>query len=117
VGSKGLPQIAAEARDLAGRAQRGALAMDEFQGGTFSISNLGMFGVDEFDAIINPPQAAILAVAAGKKKPVARGDSMALATVMRATLSSDHRVVDGAVAARFMQALRGLLENPASMLL
>ena len=117
VGSKGLPQIAAEAADLARRAQRGALGIDEFQGGTFSISNLGMYGVDEFDAIINPPQAAILAVAAGQKKPVIRADNMTSATVMRVTLSSDHRVIDGAVAARFLQALKGFLENPASMLL
>lgn len=117
VGSKGLPQIAAEAKDLASRAQNGSLAVDEFQGGTFSISNLGMFGVDQFDAIINLPQAAILAVAAGKRKPVVRGDTIAAATVMRVSLSSDHRAVDGAVAARFLQALKGFLENPASMLL
>jgi pyruvate dehydrogenase E2 component (dihydrolipoamide acetyltransferase) len=117
VGNKGLPQIAAEAADLAARAQRGALAMDEFQGGSFSVSNLGMYGVDEFDAIINLPQSAILAVAAGKKKPVVRGDALVPATVMRVTLSSDHRVIDGAVAARFLQSLKGFLENPASMLL
>jgi len=116
-GNKGLPQISAEASDLAHRAQSGTLGIDEFQGGTFSISNLGMYGVDEFDAIINPPQAAILAVAAGQKKPVVRGDGLVTATVMRVTLSSDHRVIDGAVAARFLQALKGFLENPASMLL
>jgi len=115
--NKGLLQISAEARDLADRAQHGGLTVDEFQGGSFSVSNLGMFGVDEFDAIINPPQAAILAVAAGKKKPVVRGGSLAVATVMRVSLSSDHRAVDGAVAARFVQALKGYLENPASMLL
>jgi pyruvate dehydrogenase E2 component (dihydrolipoamide acetyltransferase) len=76
-----------------------------------------MSGVDEFDAIINLPQAAILAVAAGKQKPVVRGDSLAVATVMRVSLSSDHRAIDGAVAARFVKALKGYLENPASMLL
>lgn len=114
---KSLPQIAAEAKDLAQRAQAGKLTVDEFKGGTFSISNLGMFGVDQFDAIINPPQAAILAVAAGKKKAVVRGDSIVAATVMRLSLSSDHRAIDGAVAARFLQALKGFLENPASMLL
>ena len=117
VGNKGLPQIAAESSDLARRAQAGTLGVDEFQGGTFSISNLGMYGVDQFDAIINLPQAAILAVAAGMKKPVARGDSLVAATVMRVSLSSDHRAIDGAVAAQFLQSLKGFLENPASMLL
>jgi pyruvate dehydrogenase E2 component (dihydrolipoamide acetyltransferase) len=117
VANKGLPQIAAEAKDLAERAQNGSLSIDEFQGGTFSVSNLGMFGVDQFDAIINLPQAAILAIAAGKKKPVVRGDSIVAATVMRVSLSSDHRAIDGAVAATFLQALKGFLENPASMLL
>ncbi|MFT6757425.1 MAG: pyruvate dehydrogenase E2 component (dihydrolipoamide acetyltransferase), partial [Chitinophagales bacterium] len=117
VANKGLPQIAAEAKDLAERAQNGSLSIDEFQGGTFSVSNLGMFGVDQFDAIINLPQAAILAIAAGKKKPVVRGDNIVAATVMRVSLSSDHRAIDGAVAATFLQALKGFLENPASMLL
>jgi len=117
VAAKGLPQIAAESSDLARRAQAGSLGVDEFQGGTFSISNLGMFGVDQFDAIINLPQAAILAVAAGVKKPVVRGDSIVAATVMRVSLSADHRAIDGAVAARFLQSLKGFLENPASMLL
>ena len=117
VGAKGLPQIAAASSDLARRAQAGTLGVDEFQGGTFSISNLGMFGVDQFDAIINLPQAAILAVAAGVKKPVVRGDSIVPATVMRVSLSADHRAIDGAVAAQFLQALKGFLENPASMLL
>jgi len=115
--NKDLLQISAEARDLTDRAQHGGLTVDEFQGGSFSVSNLGMYGVDEFDAIINLPQAAILAVAAGKQKPVVRGDSLAVATVMRVSLSSDHRAIDGAVAARFVKALKGYLENPASMLL
>lgn len=117
VANKGLPQVSAEAKDLAHRAQHGGLTVDDYQGGTFSVSNLGMFGVDEFDAIINMPQAAILAVAAGKKKAVVRGDAVVVATVMRVTLSSDHRAIDGAVAARFVQSLKGFLENPASMLL
>ncbi|MCB1705936.1 MAG: 2-oxo acid dehydrogenase subunit E2 [Halioglobus sp.] len=117
VGVMSLPQIAEESRDLAARAQAGSLGVDEFSGGTFSISNLGMFGVDQFDAIINLPQAAILAVAAGVKKPVVRGDSIVPATVMRVSLSADHRAIDGAVAARFLQSLKGFLENPASMLL
>ena len=116
-GAKGLPQIAAESSDLARRAQAGSLAVEEFEGGTFSISNLGMYGVDQFDAIINLPQAAILAVAAGVKKPIVRGDSIAAATVMRVSLSADHRAIDGAVSAQFLQALKGFLENPASMLL
>ena len=117
VGVMSLPQIAEESRDLAARAQAGSLSVDEYKGGTFSISNLGMFGVDQFDAIINLPQAAILAVAAGVKKPVVRGESIVAATVMRVSLSADHRAIDGAVAARFLQSLKGFLENPASMLL
>jgi pyruvate dehydrogenase E2 component (dihydrolipoamide acetyltransferase) len=117
VAAKSLPQISTQARDLAERAQSGSLGIDEIQGGTFSISNLGMYGVDQFDAIINLPQAAILAVAAGKKQALVRGDSIVPATVMRVSLSSDHRAIDGAVAAQFLQALKGFLENPASMLL
>lgn len=117
VGVMSLPQVAEESRDLAARAQSGTLTVDEFSGGTFSISNLGMYGVDQFDAIINLPQAAILAVAAGVKKPVVRGDSIVAATVMRVSLSADHRAIDGAVAARFLKSLKGFLENPASMLL
>ena len=117
VGAMSLPQIAEESRDLAARAQSGTLSVDEFSGGTFSISNLGMYGVDQFDAIINLPQAAILAVAAGVKKPVVRGDNIVAATVMRVSLSADHRAIDGAVAARFLKSLKGFLENPASMLL
>ena len=109
--------LLAEARALADRAQNGGLTLDELQGGSFSVSNLGMYGVDEFDAIVNPPQAAILAVAAGRKRPVVRGDGLAVATVMRVSLASDHRAIDGAVAAKFVQALKGYLENPASMLL
>ncbi|MEZ5571533.1 MAG: 2-oxo acid dehydrogenase subunit E2 [Halioglobus sp.] len=117
VGAKGLPQIAAESSRLARRAQSGTLTVDEYKGGTFSISNLGMYGVDQFDAIINQPQAAILAVAAGVKKPVVRGDSIVAATVMRVSLSADHRAIDGAVSAQFLKSLKGFLENPASMLL
>ncbi len=117
VGAMSLPQLSARARELASRAQQGRLAADDLQGGTFSVSNLGMYGVDEFDAIINPPQAAILAVAAGVRKPVVRGEDLVPATVMRVTLSADHRAIDGAVAARFLQSLKGFLENPAAMLL
>jgi len=116
-GNKSLPEISAAAKDLATRAKNGQLTVDEFQGGTFSISNLGMYGVDQFDAIINLPQAAILAVSAGKKQPVVKGDNIVPATVMRVSLSSDHRAIDGSVAALFLKALKGFLENPASMLL
>ncbi|GMG88392.1 2-oxo acid dehydrogenase subunit E2 [Biformimicrobium ophioploci] len=116
-GNKSLSQISSEAKDLAKRAQTGKLTVDEFQGGSFTISNLGMYGVDQFDAIINSPQAAILAVGAGKEKPVVRDGEITAATVMRVSMSSDHRAIDGAVAAQFLQALKGFLENPASMLL
>ncbi|AQQ68144.1 hypothetical protein Mag101_11235 [Microbulbifer agarilyticus] len=114
--SKTLLQISEESRDLAHRAHSGALAIDELQGGTFSVSNLGMFGVDHFDAIINAPQAAILAVGAGKEKAVARDGKLASATMMTVSLSCDHRVIDGALAAKFLQSVKGFLENPASML-
>ena len=117
VAAMSLPAIAARARELAGQAQSGQLSAEDLQGGTFSVSNLGMYGVDEFDAIINPPQAAILAVAAGVRKAVVRGENLVPATVMRVTLSADHRAIDGAVAARFLQSLKGFLENPAAMLL
>lgn len=114
--TKGLVQISNEVRDLATRAKSGTLKPDEFQGGTFSISNLGMYGVKQFDAIINPPQGAILAVGAGEQRPVVRNGELAVATLMTLSLSSDHRVIDGAVAARFMAALKGFLEQPATML-
>ena len=103
-------------RDLATRAKLGTLKPNEFQGGSFSISNLGMFGVKQFDAIINPPQGAILAIGAGEQRPVVRNGQLAVATVVTLSLSSDHRVIDGAVAARFMAALKQYLEQPATML-
>ena len=90
---------------------------EEFQGGGFSISNMGMYGVKEFSAIINPPQAGILAVAAGEQRPVVRKGELAVATVMTCTLSVDHRVIDGALAAEFMQALKGVIEDPLSLML
>jgi pyruvate dehydrogenase E2 component (dihydrolipoamide acetyltransferase) len=114
---KGIAQISAEVKDLAGRARAGKLKLEEFQGGTFSISNLGMFGVREFSAVINPPQGCILAVGAGEKRPVVIDGQLAVATVMSCTISCDHRVVDGAVGARFMQAFKRLVEQPALMLL
>ncbi|NVN06120.1 pyruvate dehydrogenase complex dihydrolipoamide acetyltransferase [Asaia spathodeae] len=109
---KSLREISAEARDLAKRARDGKLKPEEFQGGTFSISNMGMFGVREFSAIINPPQAGILAIAAGEKRAVVRGDQLAVATVMTATLSVDHRAVDGALGAQWLNALREIVRNP-----
>ncbi|HQT77611.1 MAG: pyruvate dehydrogenase complex dihydrolipoamide acetyltransferase [Rhodospirillales bacterium 20-64-7] len=114
---KGLSTINREMKDLAGRARTGKLKPEEFQGGGFSISNMGMFGVSEFSAIINPPQSAILAVAAGQKRPVVKNDSLAIATVMTCTLSVDHRVVDGALGARWLRAFKQIVEDPLSLLL
>ncbi len=115
---KGLTQIAKEARDLAGRARDGKLKPAEYQGGSFSISNLGMFGISEFTAILNPPQACILAVGAGIKRAVVEEDgSIVPATMMNLTLTCDHRVVDGAVGAQFLQTLKRHLEEPLTLLL
>ena len=115
---KGLLTISREMRDLATRARAGKLKPDEFQGGGFSISNMGMFGVKEFSAIINPPQAAILAVATGSKRPVVNKDgALAVATVMTCTLSVDHRVVDGALGARWLREFKTILEDPLSLML
>ena len=113
---KGLATISREMKDLAGRARAGKLKPEEFQGGGFSISNMGMFGVSEFAAIINPPQAAILAVAAGQKRPVVKNDALAVATVMTCTLSVDHRVVDGALGARWLREFKRIVEDPLSLL-
>jgi pyruvate dehydrogenase E2 component (dihydrolipoamide acetyltransferase) len=107
--------IAAESRDLIDRARRGSLLRDEISGGTFTISNLGMFGVTRFDAIINAPQVAILAVGATSQRPVVRAGVLAVGEVVTLTLSADHRVVDGAVGAAFLSTLRGLLERPESL--
>ena len=113
---KGLVEISNTTRDLATRAKLGRLKPEEFQGGSFCISNLGMYGIKQFDAIINPPQGAILAVGAGEQRPVVKDGQLAVATVMSLTLSSDHRIIDGAVAAQFMSVLKGYLEQPATML-
>ena len=91
--------------------------MEEFQGGTFSISNLGMFGIREFAAVINPPQGGILAVGAGEQRPVVKAGALAIATVMSCTLSGDHRVVDGAIGAEFLAAFKKLVEDPLTLLL
>ena len=114
---KGLATISAEMKDLAARAKSGKLKPEEFQGGGFSISNMGMFGVRDFSAIINPPQAGILAVSAGEKRPVVRGDELAIATVMTVTLSVDHRVVDGALAAEWVSTFKSIVEDPLSLML
>jgi pyruvate dehydrogenase E2 component (dihydrolipoamide acetyltransferase) len=114
---KGLAEIAATSRDLATRARNGTLAPEEFAGGSFTISNLGMFGIREFAAVINPPQGAILAVGAGEERPVVRNGQLAVAAVMTVTLSADHRVVDGAVGAEWLQAFKGYIEAPVTMLL
>jgi pyruvate dehydrogenase E2 component (dihydrolipoamide acetyltransferase) len=115
--TKGLSEISNEMKDLAVRARDGKLAPEEFQGGGFTISNLGMFGVKEFAAIINPPQSAILAIGAGEQRPIVRANALALATVMSVTLSCDHRTVDGAVGAQFLQAFKGFVEDPLTMML
>jgi pyruvate dehydrogenase E2 component (dihydrolipoamide acetyltransferase) len=104
-------------KDLAARAKDGKLKPEEFQGGGFSISNLGMFGIKEFAAVINPPQGAILAIGAGEQRPVVRNGALAIATVMSCTLSVDHRVVDGAVGAEFLAAFKRIVEDPLAMLL
>lgn len=114
---KGLEQISKEMHELAERARDGKLSPEEYTGGTFSISNLGMYGVKSFDAVINPPQACILAVGAGQQSPVVHNGALAVATVMNLTLSADHRAVDGAVAAEYMECLSGLIEDPMTMLL
>lgn len=114
---KGLAEISNEMKTLAAKARDNKLKPEEFQGGGFTISNLGMFGIKEFAAIINPPQGCILAVGAGEQRPVVKGGALAVATVMTCTLSVDHRVVDGAVGAEFLAAFKKLIEDPLSMLL
>ena len=114
---KSLSTLSAEMKDLASRARDRKLAPHEYQGGSFAISNLGMFGVDNFDAVINPPHGAILAVGAGVKKPVVSGDGdLSVATVMSVTLSVDHRVIDGALGAQLLAAIVDGLENPLALL-
>ena len=114
---KGLAVISNEVKSLAERARAKKLKPSEFEGGGFAISNLGMFGVKDFTAVINPPQAAILAVGAGEKRAVVTGENVEVATVMTVTMSCDHRVIDGATGARFLQSFKQFIEEPASMLL
>ncbi|MDP2061924.1 MAG: pyruvate dehydrogenase complex dihydrolipoamide acetyltransferase [Phaeovulum sp.] len=114
--SKSLSKLSAEMKDLAARAKTRRLAPQEYLGGSFAISNLGMMGIENFDAVINPPHGAILAVGAGIRKPVVSGDAVVIATVMSMTLSVDHRVIDGALGAELLKAIVENLENPMAML-
>jgi pyruvate dehydrogenase E2 component (dihydrolipoamide acetyltransferase) len=114
--TKTLTQISAEMKDLAGRARKRRLAPHEYQGGTTAISNLGMYGIREFSAVINPPHSSILAVGAGEKRPMVEGDSVVVKTMMTVTLSCDHRAVDGALGAELLRAFKTYIEDPAMML-
>jgi pyruvate dehydrogenase E2 component (dihydrolipoamide acetyltransferase) len=114
---KGVGTIAAEMKDLAARARAGKLKLNEFQGGTFSISNLGMFGIKDFAAVINPPQGGILAVGAGEQRPVVKNGQMTIATIMSCTVACDHRVVDGATGAQWLQQFKKIIEAPAMLAL
>ncbi|MDE2583100.1 MAG: 2-oxo acid dehydrogenase subunit E2 [Rhodospirillales bacterium] len=114
---KGLATLSNEMKDLIARAKAGKLKPEEFQGGGFSVSNMGMYGVSDFAAVINPPQAAILAVAAGQQRPVVKNGALAIATVMTCTLSVDHRVVDGALGAEWLAAFKSVMEDPMSLML
>ncbi len=111
-----LTQVAAAVADAAARARAGKLRQEELEGGSFSVSNLGMYGVDEFSAILNPPQSGILAVGAAKERPIVVDGQLAVGTVMTVTLSADHRVIDGAVAAQWMAKFVALIENPVAIL-
>lgn len=115
--TKGLAEISDEARELAERAREKKLKPNEFEGGSFSISNLGMFGIKHFTAVINPPQAAIIAVGRGEERPVVRNGKVEVATMMTVTMSCDHRAIDGALGARFLEAFKAFVEYPPSMLL
>ena len=110
-------EISAMARDLAGRARQRKLAPEEYTGSTFSVSNLGMFGIDQFTAIINPPEAGILAIGGDEEKPVVIDGQLEVRQRMRVTMSCDHRVIDGATGARFLQTVRQYIENPLSLII
>src|SRR5512135_545159 len=114
---KGLAELAAEVRDLAARARAGRLRPEEYQGGTFTVSNLGMYGVDALYAIVNPPQAGLLGLGAAAPRPVVRDGSVVVATMMTCTLAADHRVLDGAAGARYLSAFKALIEQPMTMML
>ena len=117
VESKGLLEISMDMKDLANKAKDGKLQPEEYLGGSFSISNLGMYGIKEFSAVINPPQGCILAVGSGEKRPIVINNEISIATIMTVTLSCDHRVVDGAVGAEFLSEFKNLIENPSLLLL
>ncbi|MDQ3144581.1 MAG: 2-oxo acid dehydrogenase subunit E2, partial [Pseudomonadota bacterium] len=114
-GSKSMSAISKEMADLAGRAKEGKLQPNEYQGGTASLSNMGMYGIQQFDAVINPPQGMILAIGVGEKRPYVIDDSLQIATVMSATGSFDHRAIDGADGARLMKAFKALVESPLGL--
>ncbi|WP_425408874.1 pyruvate dehydrogenase complex dihydrolipoamide acetyltransferase [Hyphococcus sp.] len=114
---KGLKQISAEIKDMAGRARKKKLKPEEYQGGTFSVSNLGMFGITSFASIVNQPHGAIMSVGAGEERVIVKDGKMEIATMMTVTLTCDHRVVDGSVGAEFLQAFKAFIEEPAAMLL
>ncbi|WP_373085581.1 pyruvate dehydrogenase complex dihydrolipoamide acetyltransferase [Sneathiella sp.] len=114
---KGLASLSNEMKELAGRAKEGKLKPEEYQGGCFSISNLGMYGIKEFSAVINPPQSAILAIGTGEQRAVVRGGAIAMATMMSVTLSCDHRVIDGALGAELLKHFKGYIEEPLTMML
>ena len=114
---KSLPEIGAEVRELAERARARKLKPEEYTGATFSISNLGMFGIDEFTAVINPPEGAILAIGAMAPKPVVRDGQIVVRHTMRVTMSCDHRVIDGATGAQFLQTFKQVMENPLYLFL
>ena len=115
VEEKGIHKISSEIKDLVEKAKNGTLSLNEYNGGTFSISNLGMYGIKNFTAIINPPQSAILAVGAGQKIPIVNDDKIVICNVMNVTLSCDHRAIDGAVGAKFLQVFKKIIENPMLM--
>ena len=114
-GPKSISAISTEMKDLATRAKEGKLAPEEYQGGTASLSNMGMFGIKQFEAVINPPQAMIMAIGAGEKRPYVVDDALAIATVMSATGSFDHRAIDGADGAQLMQVFKELIETPLGL--
>ena len=113
---KSLSTISNEMKDMAGRARERKLKPEEYQGGSSAVSNLGMMGIKEFSAVINPPHATILAVGTGEQRAVVRDGAVAIATMMSVTLSTDHRAVDGALGAELLGAFKGYIENPMSML-
>ena len=115
--TKGLVEISNEVKTLAGLAKEKKLKPNQYEGGGFSVSNLGMYGIKNFTSIINPPQSCIIAVGAGEERPVVMNGKIEIATVMTVTMSADHRVVDGGTGAKFLQTLKQFIEEPASMLL